>query len=130
MNYRPDPFTRTIARAGRAIMSLPAPLLCLAAGPPRAVHLGGDEGFRQIAHETPRPTYLDLMNRRPAPFTRTTARAGRAIMSLPAPLLRLAARPPRNGRGYLLDPDVARALALLKVIGSGKGIGTLPAAKA
>ena len=70
------------------------------------------------------------MNYRPEPLTRIIARAGRAIMSLPAPLLRLAARPPRNGRGYLLDPDVAMSLALLKVIGSGKGIGTLSAAKA
>lgn len=51
-------------------------------------------------------------------------------MSLPTPLLRLVARPPRNGRGYLLDSDVAMSLALLKVIGSGKGIGQLPAAEA
>ncbi|MGV3113741.1 alpha/beta hydrolase [Corynebacterium freneyi] len=70
------------------------------------------------------------MNYRPDPLTRIIARAGRAIMSAPTPLLRLVARPERNGRGYLLDPDVAMSLALLKVIGSGKGIGELPVAEA
>ncbi|MFD5868695.1 alpha/beta hydrolase [Corynebacterium sp. NPDC060344] len=70
------------------------------------------------------------MNYRPDPLTRIIAKAGRGIMSLPLPLLRLVARPPRNGRGYLLDADVAMSLALLKIIGSGKGIGELPAAEA
>ena len=70
------------------------------------------------------------MNYRPDPLTRIIARAGRAIMSAPTPLLRLVARPGRNGRGYLLDPDVAMSLALLKIIGSGKGIGELPVAEA
>ncbi|MBP2332459.1 alpha/beta hydrolase [Corynebacterium freneyi] len=70
------------------------------------------------------------MNYRPDPLTRIIARAGRAIMSAPTPLLRLVARPGRNGRGYLLDPDVAMSLALLKVIGSGKGIGELSVAEA
>ena len=70
------------------------------------------------------------MNYSPDPLTRIIARAGRAIMSAPTPLLRLVARPGRNGRGYLLDPDVAMSLALLKVIGSGKGIGELPVAEA
>ncbi len=70
------------------------------------------------------------MNYHPGPLTRIIARAGRAIMSAPTPLLRLVARPPRNERGYLLDPDVAMSLALLKIIGSGKGIGELPAAEA
>lgn len=69
------------------------------------------------------------MNYRPDPLTRIIARAGRAIMSAPTPLLRLVARPGRNGRGYLLDPDVAMSLALLKIIGSGKGIGELPVAE-
>lgn len=70
------------------------------------------------------------MNYSPDPLTRIIARAGRAIMSAPTPLLRLVARPGRNGRGYLLDPDVAMSLALLKVIGSGKGIGELTVAEA
>lgn len=70
------------------------------------------------------------MNYRPDPLTRIIARAGRAIMSAPTLLLRLVARPGRNGRGYLLDPDVAMSLALLKVIGSGKGIGELSVAEA
>ena len=70
------------------------------------------------------------MNYRPDPLTRIIARAGRAIMSAPTPLLRLVARPGRNGRGYLLDPDVAMSLALLKIIGSGKGIGELTVAEA
>ncbi|WP_295628413.1 alpha/beta hydrolase [uncultured Corynebacterium sp.] len=70
------------------------------------------------------------MNYRPDPLTRIIALAGRGIMALPRPLLRLVARPPRNERGYLLDSDVAMSLALLKIIGSGKGIGELPAAEA
>lgn len=70
------------------------------------------------------------MNYRPDPLTRIMARAARGIMTMPEPLLRLIARPPRNGRGYLLDADVAMSLALLKIIGSGKGIGELEAAEA
>ena len=69
------------------------------------------------------------MNYRPDPLTRIMARAARGIMTMPEPLLRLIARPPRNGRGYLLDADVAMSLALLKIIGSGKGIGELEAAE-
>lgn len=70
------------------------------------------------------------MNYRPDTLTRIIAGAGQAIMSLPEPLLRLIARPPRNARGYRLDADAAMSLALLKIIGSGKGIAELPAAEA
>ncbi|WJZ00049.1 Carboxylesterase NlhH [Corynebacterium hansenii] len=51
-------------------------------------------------------------------------------MALPAPVLRLVARPPRNGRGYLLDADVAMSLAMLERLGPAKGIREIPAAKA
>lgn len=70
------------------------------------------------------------MKYRPDTLTRIIAPAARALMSLPAPLQRLLARPPRNGRGHLLDADVAMSLLGLKLIGSGKGVGDLPIAEA
>lgn len=73
----------------------------------------------------PRRGYVRGMNYRPDLATRITAVAGRAIMALPLPLLRLIGRPPTNSDGDRLDADAAVSLQLLKVVGGG-GIEELP----